>query len=204
MADKDKKPTPEEREATRKVQYAILESGARDFYTAGYAFDNTSEFGEEGKSATYNHKYIKRLEQQVNGDKIDEGVARIQAYSSYISEIEAQKLGKKPGEASHTSADVLRRAIPFYQSALSKVKVSDIFKLMGIKKYENVKDKLDTYVEDLEEGSKEDKQLAQALKGTYIDYIVKQGVGESLILSGEDAKKNLERLVNEKDEEKKK
>jgi len=33
MADKDKKPTPEEREATRKVQYAILESGARDFYT---------------------------------------------------------------------------------------------------------------------------------------------------------------------------
>jgi len=75
---------------------------------------------------------------------------------------------------------------------------------MGIKKYENVKDKLDTYVEDLEEGSKEDKQLAQALKGTYIDYIVKQGVGESLILSGEDAKKNLERIVNEKPEEKKK
>tara|TARA_Y100000034_G_scaffold109791_1_gene141400 strand:- start:5599 stop:6225 length:627 start_codon:yes stop_codon:yes gene_type:complete len=179
------------REDMRKLQLNILHSKPiLDLYLAA-AGRNTSHYGEAGKATENN--YIRALSEP---DKYATNLIT----SPYL---EAAKKARENGEniyesgVAPTSSQLLKNAQGFYQSALTKIKVNDILKMMGIKNVheKNIsKEQRNMYMEDFAEANQE---MYKTLLGHYLGSIEKIGVGKAIAESGQTITKNLETILKE-------
>lgn len=203
--NKPKEPTKEEQEAKakedmRQVQLQVLQSKPlRDLYIA-YSGKDTQHYGERGKQATQNN-YINALQ------NVDSHVGKILANELLQNANSAQEEGLDLYEsaASFVPAKLLSNAAMMYQSALTKVKVSDVTEFLGIKNIheENIsKNEQNMYVEDF---MKVKKEYAGMILSSYLNTVSERGIAEALINQNQAHLKGLEKMLQTapKKEEKK-
>lgn len=191
MAKNNEEAREKTREDMRKLQLGILHSEpVRNLYLAA-AGRNTSNYGTAGKATENN--YIRSLSEP------DQYISRLTTMPFLQSALKARENGENIYEfgGGVTSLQLLKNAKEFYQSAITKVKVNDILKMIGI---ENVhegnisKEQRNMYMEDFAQANQE---MYRTLAGTYLSYVEKIGIGEAIVESGQGIPKNLEAILKE-------
>lgn len=207
----EEKLTPEQKkERLRKFQMEILSSPSVSSLYATATLNLPKEknpikldFGDEGKKATYDFKYVPILANQSQAENPDKGFARIQAKTALEAELKAKEEGLPQGTATYSAMNLFETAIGFYQSAINNVKVSDILGLMPeIETYADLTPgDLNMYMEDFQ---KKDKDTYNKIVSGYLISLVQIETGEAIATSGKVTRKNLESILNEKTEKAKK
>lgn len=206
----EEKLTEQKKEKLRKFHMEILSSPSVSSLYATAVLNLPEEkspiklnFGDEGKKATYDFKYLPVLANQSQSENPDKGFARIQAKTALEAELKAQKEGVTRGAASYSAMNLFESAIGFYQSAINNVKVGDILGLMPeIETYADLtQGDLNMYMEDFQ---KKDKDTYNKIVSGYLISLVQIETGEAIVTSGKVTRKNLESILNEKTEKAKK
>ena len=186
---KEKQPTEKEitaeREKQRKAALATFQTGLVNYAAAYYVHDSKG-YGDEGDEAVEKYIYQPTL-------KSKEG-----------SELTANTLlsSRKKGKIySGTTSEeaILEGAKSVVEDSLAKLKVEDIYRVMG-SKAKIRKDLGNMYIVDLlHSENKEIKKYAQELIGSYVPDLMDKKVSQALDMRAKDRLSGLEEMVKPED-----
>jgi hypothetical protein len=181
--------TTDSRETMRKAQLKILRSkSVQNIYLAARG-RNISQYGQEGMSATIEN-YLQGL------SKADASTSKLVAHPLLGYAQAAMKAGRNPyEEGALTPTELLNNSVPFYQSAINHVKVSDVLGLLRIEDVHESRitnDQKEMYMEDLKASN---EGLYNLLVETYFGKLEKVGVGTAIKAQGEALGKGLEEVL---------
>jgi hypothetical protein len=193
LSEEEKKAVEaKEREDMRQIQLGVLKSSSLINLVVASAGKDVSNYGEMGKLATQEN-YLQALSDP------DKSVSQIMAMPYLQSAMNAQKNNLDMYEEgfSATPSMLFRNAQAIYQGALTKVKVSDILGMVGIKEVHgaNISDEdKNMYMEDY---MKKNKDTAGKLLGRYLGAVQNQGVAKSIMEYDARQTKGLEEILKE-------
>ena len=182
--------TPEEiqeLEEKREAQKSILESESiKNIYIAATARDSPEELIQTSTRKNY-----------INGLKdADAETGKLLAKPLINAYNVSVQNGLNPYEhGSLTPIELLNSSIPFYQTALNHVKVSDVLEYLeiaGVHESRISNEQRDMYMFDLEE---ENQELYSSLKMNYFGYVQTKGIGDSITDYAESNRSSLESLL---------
>ena len=189
MAKNTKSEQNEQREKAREVALKNLRSPLANL-AAAYFVQKNETYGKAGGDAVYNFIY-QPARGSNEGNAIMNGILQDSSYGLRYggSVSEAQIIGK--------SAEIV-------QQSIAGIKVSDAMSLMGSKAKIDPK-YADRYVADLlsEESSDTEKEVAQAIMGSYGSWLTNSKVSEALNLSAKATVGNLEKILKPEEAKKK-
>jgi hypothetical protein len=185
--DKDKKRTPEEREADRKHALTTLKEKGVKALAGTFWVDQSKAYGEAGERATHDFKYLPTMQNPTKN------VSKL---------ITNSLLGSRQGDQRYTGTvseyGILNSCAAMRDNAIGKLKVQDVYELAGSKEVAPKK-YAEMFVEDLAEAEgKKDKEFYAKLIGINQTAFAHKTVEEALAAERKAMVGDLEKIVKKK------
>ncbi len=187
MAEKnqEKKLSEEEKEKQREAALPNLKSSISDLAVA-YFVNTSGEYGKAGDSAVEQFIYQPALKTE-KGAEIT------------LAALLNSRTDNEPYSGNVSERVIIKTAAAIFQESLARVKVNDIYSLMGSAGVNIRKDYSDRYLADFQnsDASEEYKKFAGNLVGGYLGYLINTKVSKALSKRASAIKGSLEEIVKE-------